>query len=180
MLATSDPDFSQNPVIAPTGTPQVLRRPLPAEPGSGQGRRHGTSSEEPFDRWFRYPAGFASDYVSLLLAHLGVRQGGLIVDPFAGSGVTGTAARGVGMSFAGLEAHPLIAELASLKLRRPLADPAGLKAAATAVADEASQSPLGTGPASDAVPDLVRRSFAPEVLGRLLVIRSRGSGGARR
>lgn len=92
----------------------------------------------------------------------------MIVDPFAGSGVTGTAARGVGMSFSGLEAHPLIAELASLKLRHPSADPAGLRKAATAVADEAGQGPLDTGP----TPDLVRRSFAPEVLGRLLAIRS--------
>lgn len=145
---------------------------MPTEPGSGRGRRHGTSSDEPFDRWFRYPAGFASDYASLLLAHLGVRPGGTIVDPFAGSGVTGTAARSIGMSFAGIEAHPLIAELASLKLTHPPADPAGLSKAAAAVADEAGQSSLDTGPAPDSVPVLVRRSFAPDVLGRLLAIRS--------
>jgi DNA methylase len=169
MLLTSDHGLRQDPVIAP---PRVPHRPLPAEPGSGRGRRHGTSSDEPFDRWFRYPAGFASDYASLLLAHLGVRQGGLVVDPFAGSGVTGTAARGAGMSFAGIEAHPLIAELASLKLRCPPADPVGLSEAVAAVVDEAGRSPLVTGPIPNSVPDLVRRSFAPEVLGRLLAIRS--------
>ena len=167
MLAPSDPILPCGAATAPFGAAQVLCPPLPAEPGSGQGRRHGTSSDEPFDRWFRYPAGFASDYASLLLAHLGVRPGGTIVDPFAGSGVTGTAARAVGLSFAGLEAHPLIAELASLKLSHPPADPAGLRKAATAVAE----GPLDTVPAPDTVPDLVRQSFAPDVLGQLLALR---------
>jgi hypothetical protein len=166
MLAPTDPGLFWGTVTPPDAT-QAPCPSLPTEPGSGRGRRHGTSSEEPFDRWFRYPAGFASDYASLLLAHLGVRPGGTIVDPFAGSGVIGTAARNAGMSFAGLEAHPLIAELASLKLRHAPADPAGLRIAATAVAD----GPLDVVPATDSVPDLVRQSFAPEVLWQLLAIR---------
>src|SRR6266568_866361 len=70
---------------------------LPSEPGSGRGRRHGTSSSQPFDRWFRYPAGFASDYAALLLGHLDVPAGGVVVDCFAGSGVIGTAARAQGI-----------------------------------------------------------------------------------
>ena len=93
------------------------------------------------------------------------------MDPFAGSGVTGTAARGVGMSFAGIETHPLIAELASLKLQRPPAAPSGLKEAATAVSDEAAAILDCAGSVSDSLPDLVSRSFDPEVLGRLLAIR---------
>jgi hypothetical protein len=167
MLVTSDPGTSQHTGSGSSGPP-----PLPDEPGSGRGRRHGTSSEEPFDRWFRYPAGFASDYASLLVDRLGVRPGGLVVDPFAGSGVTGTASRGAGMSFAGMEAHPLIAELAALKLRRPPADPARLAKAADAVADEASGLPQDAVPSREALPDLVRRSFSPDVLGQLLAIRS--------
>ena len=70
----------------------------PTEPGSGRGRSHGTSSREAFDRWFRYPAGFASDYVELLLDRLALTEG-TVIDCFAGSGVTGTAAalvRGTG------------------------------------------------------------------------------------
>jgi hypothetical protein len=170
MLAPSDPRLSRVPITALPCIPDA-RPPLPTEPGSGRGRRHGTSSDEPFDRWFRYPAGFASDYVSLLLDQFSVRPRGTIVDPFAGSGVTGTAARGVGMSFAGIETHPLIAELASLKLQPPPAAPFGLKEAATAVSDEATAISDSAGSVSDSLPDLVSRSFEPEVLGRLLAIR---------
>jgi hypothetical protein len=170
MLATSDPDLSET--QATIDALQAPDRSLPAEPGSGRGRRHGTSSDAPFDRWFRYPAGFASDYVSLLLSQLSVAQGGLIVDPFAGSGVTGTAARGVGMSFVGIEAHPLIAELASLKLKPAPADPAGLREAATAVAEKAAECPQMRDQAPGVIPELIRRSFAPEVLGPLLAIRN--------
>jgi DNA methylase len=156
---------------APTPAPLAARPLFPAEPGSGRGRRHGTSSDEPFDRWFRYPAGFASDYASLLLQQLGLRPGGTIVDPFVGSGVTGTAARGADMSFAGIETHPLIAELASLKLQRPPAAPSGLIEAAADMADEAAAAPEDIDHAPDSLPDLVRRSFAPGTLGQLLAMR---------
>jgi hypothetical protein len=170
MLAPSDPGLPQAPVATSPCVPD--ERPLfPAEPGSGRGRRHGTSSDEPFDRWFRYPAGFASDYVGLLLDQLGVRPGGTIADPFAGSGVTGTATRRVGMSFAGIETHPLIAELASLKLQRPPAAASGLIEAATLVSEQVSAILERAGSASDSLPNLVRRSFDPEVLLRLMVIR---------
>jgi len=167
MLASSDPGTSWTPIPASLGA----RLPFPVEPGSGRGRRHGTSSDEPFDRWFRYPAGFASDYASLLLERLGLRPGGMIVDPFAGSGVTGTAARGSGMSFVGIETHPLIAELANLKLRRPPAVPSGLIKAAADIADEAAAAPEDMDHAPDSLPDLVRRSFAPQALGQLLAMR---------
>lgn len=70
---------------------------VPLEPATGQGRKHGTSSDESFDRWFRYPAGFASDYVRVLLDRLELPAGATVLDCFAGSGVTGTAARGQGM-----------------------------------------------------------------------------------
>src|SRR5487761_1537312 len=172
MLAPRDPRLSQIPVTALPCLPDA-RLPFPAEPGSGRGRRHGTSSDEPFDRWFRYPAGFASDYASLLVGQLGVRPSATIVDPFAGAGVTGTAARGAGMSFAGIETHPLIAELASLKLQRPPADPSGLKEAAAAVSDAATAIPECAGTIPNSIPDLVRRSFDPVVLERLLAIRRR-------
>ncbi len=136
---------------------------LPSEPGSGRGRRHGTSSSQPFDRWFRYPAGFASDYATLLLGYLDVPAGGVIVDCFAGSGVIGTAARTQGMRFRGIEAHPLIAELAALKLRHPPDSVVSLDQTAAEVATVASELAAAhlardelAGPAQ---PDLVRRCF---------------------
>ncbi|NMO54838.1 site-specific DNA-methyltransferase [Actinoplanes sp. TBRC 11911] len=141
------------------------------EPGTGRGRRHGTSSTEPFDRWFRYPAGFASDYVELLLDRLQLPKSSLVLDPFAGSGVTGTSARRMGHSFYGIEAHPAVAELASLKLLPPPANPTEFLACAkdlVAAADRNSsrlQGNLG----SEA--DLIRRSFEPSVLAKLVAVR---------
>ncbi|MER5264419.1 DNA methyltransferase [Actinosynnema sp. NPDC002837] len=156
--------------MADSSTP-LLSPGLPAEPASGRGRSHGTSGTEPFDRWFRYPAGFASDYVSLLLKHLALPAGSLIIDPFAGSAVTGTAARNAGLSFFGIEAHPLIAELANLKLKRPPGSPAALLRAIDNVVNvarnrKASKSLL------DSETELVRRCFFPDVLADLISIRN--------
>lgn len=141
----------------------------PCEPGSGRGRRHGTSSTEPFDRWFRYPAGFASDYVSLMLDQLELPKGAWVGDCFAGSGVTGTAALARGFNFAGVEAHPLIAELAGLKLAAG-ASPEQIRDLAEEVKSAALPAP--TQEVLDAETALVQRSFSPDVLGTLLGIRN--------
>lgn len=139
---------------------------LPAEPGSGRGRSHGTSSSEPFDRWFRYPAGFASDYVGMLLDRLDL-DGGTLLDCFAGSGVSGTAARQRGFDFIGVEAHPLIAELARLKLM-PTADGPQIQGAAEAAVTAAKQ--LGSVDI-DEEPGLILRSFSPRILRDLVALR---------
>jgi len=141
----------------------------PNEPGSGRGRSHGTSSREPFDRWFRYPAGFASDYVELLLDRLELSEG-TVIDCFAGSGVTGTAARARGLSFVGIEAHPFVAELARLKLT-PTATAAQIRAMAHEVATLAHRSGSSVLASADSEPDLIRRSFAGDTLRALLVLR---------
>jgi DNA modification methylase len=141
----------------------------PLEPGSGRGRVHGTSSGSPFDRWFRYPAGFASDYVKLLLDRLDLHDGMLVLDCFMGSGVTGTAAASRGLSFAGIEAHPLIAELASLKLT-PLARGADIEIAAAAAATEALARPPASVELGNET-ELVRRSFNPDALTQLVALR---------
>ncbi|WP_200932651.1 DNA methyltransferase [Aeromicrobium sp. Leaf245] len=144
-----------------------------SEPGSGRGRSHGTSSREAFDRWFRYPAGFASDYVELLLDRLDLTDG-TVIDCFAGSGVTGTAARSRGLSFAGIEAHPAVAELATLKLA-PTATGQQVRALASELATKVRG---GTGTRAkaganigDTEPDLVRRSFSQETLASLIALR---------
>ncbi len=146
----------------------------PSEPRSGRGRSHGTSSREPFDRWFRYPAGFASDYVRLLLDRLELAKG-TVVDCFAGSGVTGTAARARGLGFAGIEAHPLVAELARIKLA-PTASGDQVRALARD-AVEAVRPSIAEGCEGDLAvilrrePDLVRRSFSDETLSALVLLR---------
>lgn len=150
--------------IAPAAKPTAPAVQWPAEPATGRGRSHGTSSAEPFDRWFRYPAGFASDYVKLLVDRLELREG-VLVDCFMGSGVTGTAALSRGLSFGGIEAHPLIAELAKLKLLVPI-DSDQLTTTAKTIA--AAPSPLD---ASMTETSLVKRSFPDDVLGDLVAMR---------
>lgn len=133
-------------------------------PGSGRGRVHGTSSAAPFDRWFRYPAGFATDYVSYLLDQTKL-QGGTVIDPFTGSGVTGTSALAKGFAFAGVEAHPLVAELAQLKLSSDV-DADALLSSAHAIVQELA------GVGGDLTEtSLVTRSFDAEVLWALVQIR---------
>lgn len=145
--------------------------PLPAEPASGRGRRHGTSSSEPFDRWFRYPAGFASDYVGMLLAQLDLPAGSLVLDPFAGSGVTGTSARKAGYSFFGIEAHPLIAELAQLKLQRSVGRSDDLVRCAKELAEAASWQVGKSAPDLPSELELTKRSFTPSTLAELVTVR---------
>ncbi|WP_432867366.1 DNA methyltransferase [Microbispora rosea] len=155
-------------------------RDLPPEPASGRGRRHGTSSSEPFDRWFRYPAGFASDYASMLLEYLAVPENGLIIDPFAGSGVIGSASAALGFRFFGIEAHPLIAELASLKLQTAPEDPEKLQEVGDRLVKEASAL-LGRshlGPELSREPELVQRCFDSATLSELVAIRKLIKSGA--
>lgn len=142
----------------------------PSPSATGVGRVHGTSRHEPFDRWFRYPAGFASDYVSALFKTIGLQEG-TVVDCFAGSGVTGTAARSNGLSFRGIEAHPLIAEVASLKLAASCS-PLELQDAAKQIGSIAKQGILSLPDGFDLhETDLVRRSFDVETLSVLVSLR---------
>jgi hypothetical protein len=144
---------------------------LPPEPATGQGRSHGTSSNEPFDRWFRYPAGFASDYVSLLFGQLGLTPGSLVIDPFAGAAVTGTAALAKGVNFFGIEAHPLMAELGALKLMKPPGEAEELLRLAESMATRVRMSMLESESTDNSETDLVRRCFTPAVLRQLVALR---------
>src|SRR5687768_12347005 len=110
-----------------------------------------------FDRWFRYPAGFGRDTLAACFDAIDARRGALVVDPFAGVSTTGVAACARGLTFAGIEAHPLVAELAALKFARP-SDPDELLLRARAIANEASR-----GETTSEHP-LVVRSFTPDTL----------------
>lgn len=142
------------------------------EAATGVGRSHGTSRLIPFDRWFRYPAGFASDYVAMLLDRMAVDEG-TVTDCFTGSGVTGTAARSRGLNFTGIEAHPLVAELAALKLNANPPTPDELVRASETVV-ELVRKRLASQPSTDITgePDLVVRSFSPAVLREMIELRA--------
>ncbi|MCC5035539.1 site-specific DNA-methyltransferase [Streptomyces sp. WAC 00631] len=95
---------------------------------------------------------------------------GLVVDPFTGSGVAGTAARRVGHAFYGVEAHPLIAELAALKLGRTSEDPNGLLVAARELTQQAITTRARIDISGEA--ELTLRSFDPDTLATLVSLRN--------
>lgn len=132
----------------------------------------GTSRQAPFDRWFRYPAGFNAEALALVLAEDRNPTAGQVIDPFAGSGAVGTAAVRRGWDFRGIEAHPEIAELAHLKLT-PVSDPGAIKLAAEELCRERrrpTERELALQVAGEA--DLVQRCFDAHVLWSLVTLRN--------
>lgn len=100
---------------------------------------------------------------------------GVVVDPFMGSAVTGTAARARGLDFVGIEAHPLIASLARAKLH-VLVTAAEIRASADAIcrrsmAKIADSSIDERRAACQNETNLIKRSFDPTVLHQLIVVR---------
>ena len=131
------------------------------------GAPNGVCRKSAFDRWFRYPAGFSRktlDYCFEAVAS----EDGPIIDPFAGVATTGTRAVEEGYSFRGIEAHPLIAEIAMLKFA-PLDESAaaGLETVAREIVASLDSSDIKLTDETS----LVRRSFEPETLRELIALR---------
>lgn len=121
------------------------------------------SGRLPFDRWFRYPAGFSQSAIEAAFEMADVGQE-LLVDPFAGSASAGTRVAARGAAYAGIEAHPLIAELGQLKFSRP-GEPTDLRDAAADAVSEAVPGPIAK------ETSLVRRCFDETTLEWLVGIR---------
>ena len=128
--------------------------------------KNGPSRKRPFDRWFRYPAGFAPETLDRCFEAAQIRRGELLVDPFAGVATTATAGIRHGVRFRGIEVHPLIAEVGNLKLTRPEAK-ISLLAAAKEIANNAQPGDV------DREATLVRRCFEVETLRTLIGLRQR-------
>ena len=131
------------------------------------GAPNGASRTRPFDRWFRYPAGFSPAALTAAFGAVSHEEGQLLIDPFAGVATAGTTARSLNLRFRGIEAHPLIAELANLKLKRPqsLGDFEQLIDEAEELTGEVTR---------DSIKDeheLVKRCFDPKTLGELVSLR---------
>lgn len=75
--------------------------------------------KDPFNRWFRYPAGFSTATLEAAIAAAKIPKGGSVVDCFAGSAAVGVAAMRTGLTFTGIEGNPLVASLGALKVTRP-------------------------------------------------------------
>ena len=84
--------------------------------------RSGTFADNmklPIHRWFRYSAGFSAEWVESLIQEevsKNLSSDSVILDPFSGSGTTLLAAEHLGVKSYGLESHPLIAQIANIKL----------------------------------------------------------------
>lgn len=128
------------------------------------GAPNGPSRGVARNRWFRYPAGFSPEALEAAFLAVELRKRTRLVDPFAGAATAGTAIVSRGVAFRGLEAHPLIAELAQLKFVRP-GDPAHLVVLGRQIAESTDV------PTTESETELVRRSFSPQVLSALVSIR---------
>jgi hypothetical protein len=129
------------------------------------GKKHGADSNSAFDAWFRYPAGFSAEALDTAFSKIRKSQPGPVLDPFAGVATVGTRARLLGRDFVGIEAHPLIARIARLKLNRPR-HPRSLLRAAERVAEAAIPE------VSEGEAELVTRCFSPAILEELVGLRS--------
>lgn len=129
------------------------------------GASNGVSRHRPFDRWFRYPAGFSPTTLLSALDAVGLQPGTLCVDPFAGSASSGSEVIERGARYVGIEAHPLIAELGDLKFARP-GEPGELHEAAGTLVQTAELA------ATDAEAELVQRCFDEAALGELVGLRN--------
>jgi hypothetical protein len=127
------------------------------------GKPHGTGRTA-FDRWFRYPAGFNQDVLALSRDLLRLRRGELVCDPFAGVGSTGTFLTSSAIDFVGIEAHPLISELASLKFAES-PDVQRLRS----VARDIVGAPISSDISGEHL--LIQRSFTPASLMGLVALR---------
>lgn len=141
----------------------MAERRAPRRLATGVGGPNGVG-RLPFDRWFRYAAGFSAETLDLCLDTAQLGRGELLLEPFAGSATAGTAAVRRGLRFRGIEAHPLVAELGRLKFERP-GNPHDLSRVARRVASVPPADNL-----DDELP-LVRQSFGADVLTALVGMR---------
>jgi len=70
----------------------------------------------PVHRWFRYSAGFSSQWVESVIAEAQQAGSMTVLDPFAGAGTTLLAAEKMGAECYGVEAHPFVSRVARAKL----------------------------------------------------------------
>ena len=70
----------------------------------------------PIHRWYRYTAGFSSEWVKSVLQDKMKKENIKVLDPFAGSGTTLLACDEIGISSIGYESQPLVYKIACSKL----------------------------------------------------------------
>lgn len=91
---------------------------------SGSATTFADNMKLPVHRWYRYSAGYSSEWAGRLMKHWGATR---VLDPFGGSGTTCLAAQECGMVSRAAEVHPMVARIARAKLAWQ-ADPDDLRA----------------------------------------------------
>lgn len=78
------------------------------------------SSKFPLKRtkneFYRYYAGYPIEFANWALAELALPTGGLVLDPWNGSGTTAAACAGLGFSFRGYDLNPVMVHLARARI----------------------------------------------------------------
>ncbi|OIJ09416.1 modification methylase [Anaerobacillus arseniciselenatis] len=73
--------------------------------------------QKPFQRWCRYKEGFSIELVKRLIKEQALRDSGIILDPFSGSGSTLVGANELGYKGVGFEVNPFSYFLSDVKLK---------------------------------------------------------------
>jgi len=74
------------------------------------------SKKAPIHRWFQYPAGFSYKAVNLVCRANEITAEDIVYDPFVGTGTTVVECKRKGIPSIGVEAHPLVWEVAKNKV----------------------------------------------------------------
>ena len=116
----------------------------------------------PVHRWFRYSAGFSAEWVEQLLVEWKTDSRRLVLDPFAGSGTVPLTCEQLSVPSIAIEAHPVVARICQAKLYW-----------ATSIdqfadfSEQVTQTTRKPQLPSAEYPDLIQRSFDPELLAYL-------------
>ncbi len=145
----------------------------PATQAQSQYGTFADSKQAPIHRWFQYPAGFSYRAVEYVLEEYGVAPGKIVYDPFAGTATTLVVCKSRGIESYGVEAHPFVFEVASVKTFWDYTF-ADLDSLAAKLIFEI-QTEIGKAESIDLAqtPELVRKCFSDENLRKLLFIRAR-------
>ena len=119
--------------------------------------------QSPIHRWFRFPAGFAADFIDGILKQFAYEiDEKPILDPFGGTATSLICARKLGLNSVGIEAHPLFYRIGKTKLQWD----ADLRDLSYAVEEFVAHINRGvdSAPGFETYPDLVRKCFPVETL----------------
>lgn len=113
----------------------------------------------PVHRWFRYSAGFSAAWVKDVIENWNINPGGIVLDPFVGSGTVPIVCDTLGINSIGVEAHPVVARICKAK-HQWTCDPVRLGQ----LAKEILKHSQGQKSDISLYPELIHRSFDKEAL----------------